>query len=155
MIWGLSVGGQARFQALRQGQNGGMGSSLKPASKCPNARKSEIVVIFLAAIRPMRQLFKGYALSQRGLSARPAVDGRIPQNQWPSPRTGCNVGRWTFGYWAGCFPGPPAAFLRGFWTSKGIFAQRWGLSLGLSGSLFEQFSALAVRRQSGACKEMR
>jgi hypothetical protein len=61
MIGALALAGKARFQALRQRQNGGMGSSLQPGSKCPNTRKSEIVVIFLAAIRPMRQLPKGYA----------------------------------------------------------------------------------------------
>ena len=65
MILGLSVGREARFQALRQGQNGGMGIGLKPAaSRCPNARKSEIVVIFLAAIRPMRQLSKGMRFAE-------------------------------------------------------------------------------------------
>jgi hypothetical protein len=59
MIGGLVVR-EARFQALRQRQNGGMGFAFKPA---PNARIRAKVKswLFLAAIRPMRQLSKGYA----------------------------------------------------------------------------------------------
>jgi len=53
------------------------------------------------------------------------TDGFL-QNQWPMPRTGCNVRRCTFAYLQG-FQARLRTLQRGFWTSRGIFAQRWGL----------------------------
>ena len=51
--------------------------------------------------------------------------------------------------------GPRAGFPRGFWTSKGIFAQRWGLNVGFNGSSFERSKALAARRRCGLLKAKR
>jgi hypothetical protein len=62
MIGTLALAGKARgFRRYDKGKMEAWGNSLKPGSRCPNARKNEIVIIFLAAIRPMRQLSKGYA----------------------------------------------------------------------------------------------
>jgi hypothetical protein len=49
------------------------------ASQCPNRHKSEIVVIFLDAISPLRQLSRSYAQSCRDSAYQPTEIG--PKHQ--------------------------------------------------------------------------
>jgi hypothetical protein len=57
LIAGRGLDREAGFEALRERQNGGeKDSPLGPPLDAPNRRKSEIELIFLAAILAMRHL---------------------------------------------------------------------------------------------------
>src|SRR6516164_178841 len=90
--------------------------------------------LFLAAIRPMRQLSKRYAQAQRA-SARGLRDG-FPLNQWPTVRTGCNVRRCTFVHPQGV-GGPRAAFQLLLLDKWGHFRSKVGFKPGFYGLPFE------------------
>src|SRR5215472_5164080 len=83
--------------------------------------------LFLAAIRPMRQLSKRYAQAQRA-SAR-GLRGGFSFNQWPTVRTGCNVRRCTFVHPQGV-GGPRAAFQLLLLDKWGHFRSKVGFKPG-------------------------
>src|SRR5215831_11077096 len=110
--------------------------------------KGEIVLIFLAAIPPMRQCQRLRLIAEALCRAMSAVEPI-------GLRTGCNAGRCTFTYRA-VFSGPAdRLYLRGFWTSKGIFAQRWGLNAVFDGWSFKRSKAFAARRAADRPSQMR
>jgi hypothetical protein len=82
----------------------------------------------------MRQLSKAYALLQGPFLC---ADRRIPTK--PMAELGepvAMLGVAPLCASADVSGGREAAFDRSFWTSKGIFAQRWGLNVGFNGALF-------------------
>jgi hypothetical protein len=108
------IGGLARkrgFRRYEKGKKEASGICHKPASKSPNARKSEVVVIFLAAMAPMRQF------SQRLWANAKAVKMVAISEPSAEQRVALGVSG------AGPFRGRGGDFLARFWTSKDIFAQ--------------------------------
>jgi hypothetical protein len=116
MIGGLT--GEGGFRRYEKGKKEAWGIRHKPASKSPDAGKSEVVVIFLSCDATYAPVLRCYAQTERPLK---------PSGQW---RTGGRMGRCTWRIRDCPLHGCGRVFLARFWTSRGIFAQWWDLNQG-------------------------
>ncbi len=133
-----------------------LGEQPQARPKCPNARKTEIAIIpscdptYAPVIQSLCIIAEGFFCEAEG-DLRTNSCKTNGRRREPVAMSGVALLR-IGGLFCG---GPRAAFERGFWTSKGIFVQRWGLNVGFNDASFGGPSALAARRQCRALGEMR